>query len=138
MNSYGGLVGNLVAEESNGLASLDFELPMRGELYNFITPRGDVAITADAVSGGLLLKLLHLGIALAVLLVFGYAVHLVRKGRLGFLGGQAATTLMMLLGAIGMFVGFLPIAALALFVIGLVLKLRRSGSHSAAVLSPKI
>jgi hypothetical protein len=133
VNSDSGLVGNLIAEEpSAGLASLDFELPVRGEVYNFITPRGDIAITADAVRSGLLVKLLHLGIALAALLVFGYAVHLVRQGRLGLLGGQAATTLMLIVGAVGMLIGILPIAAAALFTIGLVLKIRRSGARPAA------
>ena len=95
---------------------------------------GDVAITADAVGGGLLVNLRNFGIALAALLLFGYAVHLVRQGRLGLLGSQAATTLMMIFGALGAVAGILPIAAVALFVLGLVLKLRRSASHAAAVL----
>jgi hypothetical protein len=42
---------------------------------------------------------------------------------------------MMIFGALGAVTGILPIAAVALFIVGLVLKLRRSGAHSAAVLS---
>jgi hypothetical protein len=109
-----------------GLASLEFQLPQRGSLYQFTTPRGEVEITAEAVSDDLLGRLFNAAIALAAIVVVGYAVRLASRGRLGWLGGPAATTLMLCLGMLAIVTGVLPIAGILMFACGaVILKIRR-------------
>jgi hypothetical protein len=66
------------------LASLDVELHPRGVKYLFTTPRGDAAITAQAVSDSLegrLFRLAALAVVVVVLLVLGAAVRRRRVAR---------------------------------------------------------
>ena len=74
----------------SGLASLDFALPERGQVVQFVTPRGDIAITARAISGEVLARLLQLAVALAAILVIGTICLLAARGRLPRLGGPRA------------------------------------------------
>ena len=120
-----------------GLASLDFQLPQRGQLYQFITPRGEVEITAQAVSSNMMTKLQRLAIALVAILAIGFALRLARQDGVGPLGGPGAITLMICLGVLSVLTGVLPIAGLVLFLSGLVLKIRRAAARSrAARVSP--
>ena len=56
-----------------GLANIDFQLPERGRVYYFLTPRGEVSITAQAASDDLLNKLIYLAVALVVIVVISAA-----------------------------------------------------------------
>jgi hypothetical protein len=76
------------AVQPSGLASLDFPLPERGQVYNFITPRGDVSITAQAVAKDFISRWLRLGIALVVIAAVVYALRL--AGQLGRRKARAA------------------------------------------------
>jgi len=115
-----------VAPAATGLASLDVELPMRGQLYRFTTPGGDVEITAQAASRDTLLYLGQVAAVLAVVLVVWAMVRLARAGRLAWLASPGGSTLLIVLGILGVFVGVLPVLALAAFVAGVVLKVRRA------------
>ncbi len=70
-----------------GLASLDFELPERGQVFYFTTPRGDVTITARPLRGELGQRLVNLlwlaAIALALAIVMAVVRRLTRS-RTGF------------------------------------------------------
>ncbi len=112
--------------QAAGLASLDFQLPERGRVYYFLTPRGEVSITAQAVSGDLLNKLIYLAVALAVIVVISAALRAAGGGHLAWLTGPRANVLMICLGALAMFTGILPLAGAVIFLIGLILPVRRA------------
>ena len=108
----------------SGLASLDFALPERGQVVQFVTPRGDIAITARAVSGELMARLFQLAVALAAILVIVYFCLLIARGRLARLGGPRLAMLLVVLGVVSLLSGVLPIAGLLLIIAGLVMRLR--------------
>ena len=59
------------ADVAAGLASLDVVLPQRGRVYSFITPRGELEITARSISQITIGKLIGLaGVLIAILLVW--------------------------------------------------------------------
>ncbi|MCX5659362.1 MAG: hypothetical protein NTW19_06515 [Planctomycetota bacterium] len=61
--------GSAPAMSATGLASLDVAVPIRGLAYRFTTPRGEVEISAVAVSRPFVGNLFRLGVALAALVV---------------------------------------------------------------------
>jgi hypothetical protein len=76
-----------VQEKPAALASLDVELHLRGVKYAFTTPRGDVEISARAVSRPLLGRAIRLALlALGVLLIVGVSR---RANRFSATKGQA-------------------------------------------------
>jgi hypothetical protein len=110
-----------------GLASLDFELPERGRLYRFTTPRGDMELAARAVSTAWLARLGSLAaIAVLGLVVYGFA-RVARRTTFSGLRTRTAALLLALLGVLSLLSGLLPILGLACLVIGIVafIKLRR-------------
>ena len=58
-----------------GIASLDVQLPKRGTVFRFSTPRGDVKITARAVSRELTDRASQVAVSLAILLVLLWFVN---------------------------------------------------------------
>ena len=100
-------------------------MPTRGRLYRFTTPGGDVEISAEAVSGKLLTKLVRLaGVLVAaglVVLVGRYA----RRGGFAWLIGPIGSTVMIVLGAVALITGF-AISGLILTVVGIALVVRRT------------
>ena len=105
------------------LASLDVDLPLRGREYLFTTPRGDIDITALAVSEpllGRLIRLLVIAAGFVVLLVLlrvlprdPPVLHRSRFRRRGAAGRPVSLLL-----------GIFPILALAALIYGLVQLIR--------------
>jgi hypothetical protein len=104
-----------------GLVGVDVELPARGREYRFTTPRGEVEITARAASNGTLLTLGRLGllaIGVALVLIVGrMVVGLVQR-----VSRRTVSTVMIIAGASAALVGVLPIAGIAIVVIGVAMK----------------
>ena len=59
--------GEQIAQVAAGLASLDVRLPERGKMYLFTTPRGDIEITASAISASTLSRLSGLAAVLSAI-----------------------------------------------------------------------
>jgi hypothetical protein len=117
-----------------GLASLDFELPERGRLYRFMTPRGEAELAAQAVSTAWLARLGSLSaIGVLVLVVYGFA-RVARRTSFSGLRTRTAAVLLALLGLFSLLVGVLPLAGLACLVIGIValVKLHRRRRQPAS------
>ncbi len=142
VNSDAGLVGRVILDDSNsmptlagsappaqppatGLASLDVELPIRGTLLRFTTPRGDASVTARNVSNDLLRRLLDVGIVAAVLLAAWIVVGLLRRVCYEGLARPLESWLLIAVGALMFIGGVLPVLGLALILAGFGLKLHR-------------
>jgi hypothetical protein len=116
------------------LASLDVDLPLRGREYLFTTPRGDIDITARAVSEPLLDRLTRLlviaagFVGLLVLLRVLPRVARVLHGSRWFAGA------VLLVGLLSLLLGIFPILAPAALIYGLVqlirLEIARRREHS--------
>lgn len=103
--------------QAQGLASLDVDMPQRGEEFLFTTPRGDLEITARAVDArlvdrGLRLATVLAGIA-AVWLVWGLAAA--TWGRLGI---QLGGVLLLLTGLLSLVTLVLPVLGLVAAAVG--------------------
>ncbi|HEY5311334.1 MAG TPA: hypothetical protein VIK18_02400, partial [Pirellulales bacterium] len=113
------------ASRATGLASLDVKIPRRGVVYRFTTPRGEVHVTAQAVSARLTTSLFRLGI---VALVALFAIAFCRWGRNGRLLRTLDSGLgcgaVILLALISLVCG-LPMVLLALLAIGIFMSVRR-------------
>ncbi len=118
-----------------GLASLELQLPEHDDdfyqVYRFTTPRGEVEITAWAVSENLLTRLLRLAGVVAALVVLACFVRLARAGWFAWLGGPGGSTLLICAGLLGLLLGILPAAGLVVLVAGIVIKIRRAVTRSA-------
>jgi len=126
----GGIGGGGVAawqEAATGLASLDIELPgddaSRWTTYRFSTPRGEIDIRAVAVTHASLDGCLRGGLALGLLALAG-VVRVVGRGSGERRRGQrrATGTVLIVAGALGVFVGVLPIAGVVAVVVGIVMR----------------
>ena len=111
------------------LASLDVDLPLRGREYLFTTPRGEVEITARAVSEPLLGRLARLAavaagiVALLVLLrVLPPLARALHRSRI-FAGG------VLLLSLFSLVLGVFPILALVALIYGLVQLIRLTATR---------
>ncbi|MBC8872161.1 MAG: hypothetical protein H8E44_22240 [Planctomycetes bacterium] len=108
------------------LASLDVDLPDRGVEFMFTTPRGEVEITARAVSAPITERLAWL-FAIAVAIVVLYVVYRFARRIVPWLvGSQVGASLLFLAGVFSLLFGLFPIAALAAFVVGIVQLIRLS------------
>jgi hypothetical protein len=108
------------------LASLDVDLPERGVEFLFTTPRGEIAITARAVSSTLAERIAHL-LVIAVVIVVLYVVYRLAR-RIGpwLVGSQVGAALLFLAGVFSLLFGLFPIAGLIALVLGLVQLIRLS------------
>jgi hypothetical protein len=122
-------VSPALAGMATGLASLPVEFSVRGMAYSFTTPRGEVAITARAVSYRSVDTAQRLGVVLLVLVIGGALYRFVRRG-----GPTGATesTVLIIVGIVSILSGVLPIAGLALVVVGGVIKSRRRRLEQAS------
>lgn len=118
-----GTVG-IAGPAATGLSSLSVELPKRGQVYRFATPRGDVSVTARSVSKETLQTMRRL-VGLGVVLLVGLALLRVgesrcRQPRLSSRNGS------WLIGAglIALVLGIFPVAAILAMIAGGLLKLR--------------
>ncbi|MFH1417835.1 MAG: hypothetical protein ABII12_06060 [Planctomycetota bacterium] len=124
----GGRGGMVRADQAvalrTGLASLDVEIPTRGTVYRFTTPRGETEIRARAISRPLLANLKLLGITALIAAALFRVYRLVRREDFLAKYARTLTTTMMILGFISITVGLLPIAGLALVIGSLAWKIR--------------
>ena len=107
-----------------GLASLSVELPVRGRVYRFTTPRGEVAISARAVSNRFLDALEHSGVVVLAIVVGVGLFWIVRHRRLAGLAEAGGTTVLIVLGVASIITGVLPVVGLAAIVFGAALRAR--------------
>jgi hypothetical protein len=108
--------------QAAGLASLDFALPERGRVYRFATPRGEIEITARAVSSALVDRLRQLALALVAALALLLVWRAVRRG---WFATSLGSTLAIVGGLISICAGLLPGIGLLALAGGIACKVRR-------------
>jgi hypothetical protein len=113
-----------------GLASLDVELPRRGVVYRFTTPKGDVEITARAVSRELTERTGQAVLAAVIFLVILWFVWLVRRGRFQWLTGRVGSWCLIAVGLLLLCI--LPLLGLVAVCGGVTAKLRRVAARQVA------
>ena len=111
--------------QAAGLASLDVELPTRGRLFCFTTPRGETEITARCVSNSLVERLTEVGATVAALLALWVVVRWIRSGGLSGLARPIGSTLLILLGLLSICGGLFPVVGVLAIFTGCGLKIRR-------------
>lgn len=104
----------------SGLASLDFELPVRGTEYRFTTPRGDVRIQARAAARRVTTGLETVAVLVVVVLVVLGIERAARQGGFGPTAQAVTSGLLILGGGIGLVLGVLPVVSLIALVVGIV------------------
>jgi hypothetical protein len=120
------------AVQPAGLASLDFQLPEGGQVYYFSAPRGEIEITAQAVSDGFLAKLAYLAAALAAVIVLASLLRAIHRGGMRWWGSPLAAALMLCLGAVSMVFCVLPVLGAILFLVGVALLIHRAWARARA------
>lgn len=105
-----------------GLASLDVQLPERGRLYLFTKPRGDVEITARAVSRELISTVGRAIFAVAVAVLALVVVRLGCRGGFDWVFGSRGSTCLILLVVL---IPFVPAVGLFAFISGTMIKINR-------------
>ncbi len=111
--------------QAAGLASLDFELPTRGMIYRFTTPRGEQEITARYLSGDVVRRMVELAWVGVAVFVAWFIVGMIRRGGFDWLARPAGSWLLIGLGLFSLLAGLLPWAGLLVIVVGFGLKVRR-------------
>ena len=86
------------------LHHLDFELPLRGTVYRFSTPGGDVEITARAASRDTIGSAKVVAAALVGLVVVLWIASAARRGRFNRLVGKAGSIVLICLGLLIVFI----------------------------------
>jgi hypothetical protein len=105
------------------MASLDVELPERGDVFRFTTPRGDVDVAASAASKPLIEGLERVGGVAALIIVVLVVRRWLRGRSFDVRTLSVASTALIVLGVIGMMVGIVPVAGLAATVAGVAVKI---------------
>jgi hypothetical protein len=110
---------------NQGLVSLDVQIPRRGEVYRFTTPRGDAQITAQAAAVPLVDNLQRLAIVAGVIALFYLVYRLAKGGKLTRIFSSISSSVaLLLIGAFSLFTWLLPVVGLILIVTGIVLLVR--------------
>ncbi len=109
-----------------GLASLDIDVPPRGNVFLFTIPRGETKITAAPVSRDLTDRLINLAIVAGMILI-GVAIY--RVGRhlpvRRATGTMAFALLLILVGFLSWLLSILPLYGVIVLIVGVVLLVRR-------------
>jgi hypothetical protein len=122
---FQGPTSELQGMPATGLASLDVELPRRGTRYQFTTPRGEVVITARPISRKLLDALAPLGIVVfAGIVVTAFRRLRGPMGRITLETQSMVSTIVIVLGVLGLLFGIFPVLGLAAVVASIVWKVR--------------
>lgn len=119
---------------AKGLASLDVDIPVRGQVYFFTTPQGKAEITARAVSRGFLSNLRYL---VVVLVLAGAALACYRalaQKAFTCCTSRRGAVVTIVLGLIAVIVGFLPVVGLLAVAVGLIVLIRARGKVAAGPL----
>jgi hypothetical protein len=101
---------------------------MRGILYQFTTPRGDVKITARAVSRPFLADLARWAIVFAVIVVLWRGYKFVLQERFADEYGRTISIALIVAGLASVLTGVLPLAGVLAIIVSLVARygMRRS------------
>ena len=118
-------------QQATGLASLNFDLPEQGRLYNLVATRGEPEVTGRAIPGDTLDRLVRLALALGAAAVVILLVRLLRRARMPWLANAPITVLSLGLGAVSLVTGVFPVLGAALIGIGLALAIRRATEGGA-------
>ena len=102
----------------SGLTSLDVHIPMRGILYQFTTPRGDVKITARAVSRPFLASLVRWAIIFVVIVVLWRGYKFVLQERFVEKYGRGISIVLIIAGLVSVLTGVLPLAGVLALIVG--------------------
>ena len=113
-------------QQATGLASLDFDLPEQGRLYNLVATRGETEVTARAIPSDTLDRLVRLALALGAAAVVILLVRLLRRARMPWPASARITLLSLGLGALSLVTGVFPVLGAALIGIGLAMAIRRA------------
>jgi len=105
-----------------GLASLDVELPRRGTLYQFTMPRGEVEITARSASLPLIEGLERVAGVVVLVVVIVLVRRWVRGREIGLKTQGTISTVVIILGVIGVAFGIFPVAGLLALAVGVSMK----------------
>jgi hypothetical protein len=125
--------GEDFSDVAAGLASLDFTLPERGQEFNFTTPRGQIEIEARPVAQTLLARLTGLAILGAVIVLVWLVGRKPARDFWRLLFSTVASGIVLaVIGLVSLISGFLPLAGLALLVIGIALAIRNRVSPPVA------
>jgi hypothetical protein len=120
-----GIVEDGKTATATGLASLDIELPQRGKLYMFTTPRGDIRLSARSLPRPLIARGRMLGWVLGAIVVLAIGWRLARKVVDEVLAtSQRARGFGMVLAGLGLVsvvTGIFPVLGIAAVVAGIVL-----------------
>ena len=111
---------------ATGLASLDVDLPMRGAVYHFTTPQGDIEITARAVSRTLVQRLGWATVVVMVVLLVIAVAAAARRGRFDWFATWTGCLLLIVAGAISVVLGIAPLLGVIAFAAGGTLAVRRA------------
>jgi len=115
-----------------GLSSLDFDLPTRGAVHYFTTPRGDVVITARPVDRRIVERLVNLGwlagIAVGLLVILAVSRRVARSGR----GLVVGAVVFWCVGLLSILFTALPVYGLVLIAGGVLLIVESRRRRSAA------
>jgi hypothetical protein len=104
---------------NQGLVSLDVQIPRRGLVYRFTTPRGDAQISAQAASVPLVESLQRLAVVACTIALFAALYHLARSGSITrTFSTKTGSVALMLVGAILLFSCLFPVVGLILLVTG--------------------
>jgi len=117
------------------LASLDFELPERGQTYYFTIPRGHVVISGRPVNGQLLQRLTNFARLLALVVAALCSWWLIRKATHTRRGHIVVGVGLCIAGLILLLFGVLPIFAVAMLLGGVLVAAGR-WRESAGVVRP--
>lgn len=123
------------ADVESGLASLDVEIPERGVLYRFTTPRSGIEINARAISAKFIDSLKPLGIVILALGLVGLVRWLdVRRWKFSLKAQSTISSLLIIFAPLGLLLGILPILAVVALVAAIAWKivLRRTRKRLAA------
>lgn len=116
----------------SGLVSLDFELPQRGEVYYFMTPRGNVEIAMRPFDGRLLAQLKSFAALAAMILATLVGWWLVQKMTRSHRSRLGVATLLVLLGIGCLVGGVVPIFAIVMILGGILLFLTERETAAAS------
>jgi uncharacterized membrane protein len=117
---------------ATGLASLDVELPRSGEVYRFTTPRGEIEITAWAISKTLSHRLEYLVVVLTTLVVLVAGIILVRRQFWKALVGPVGSTHLIWIGLLMAVFGIFAVVGLLAAAVGVAAKVVRGIARAAA------
>ncbi|MCC6127136.1 MAG: hypothetical protein IT426_19415 [Pirellulales bacterium] len=121
---------------ATGLASLELQFPFeeaeRWSIHRFTTPRGDTEITARSISDELLRRVGYALGAIAAILLIGFLARRGARRGGGWIVRSPATTSMIVLGILAVFLGVFPVLGIVAIVAGIALKIASPGKKAVA------